>query len=80
LPLKTGAIVDLVSAGGGGRGKPVKRLVERVLEDVRQGYVTIEGARRDYIVVIDPKSLTVDATATAALRGNLQDPPRAAAE
>jgi N-methylhydantoinase B len=80
LPLKAGAVVELLSAGGGGRGQPSARPFERVLEDVRQGYVTIEGARRDYAVVIDPQSLTVDADATAALRRNLQTKARMAAE
>ena len=79
LPLKAGAIVELLSAGGGGRNPPTTRSVERVLEDVRQGYVSIEGARSDYGVIIDPKTFEVDAKATAALRGKLQDQARAAA-
>ncbi len=41
---------------------------EAVLADVADGYVTIEGARRDYGVVIDRKTMAVDAKATAALR------------
>jgi hypothetical protein len=74
------SIQELLSAGGGGRGQAFNRPLERVVEDVRQGYVTIEGARRDYAVVIDPKSLAVDADATAALRRNLQINVRVAAE
>lgn len=70
LQLHAGATVELLSAGGGGRGKPTGRSTERVLEDVRQGYVSIEGARIDYGVVVDPESLTVDSAATAALRGS----------
>jgi N-methylhydantoinase B len=35
-----------------------------VLEDVRQGYVSIERAAADYGVIIDPDIETVDETAT----------------
>ena len=43
--------------------------------DVRDGFVTIEGAARDYGVVVvgdperDPEGLTVDVEGTAKLRG-----------
>lgn len=80
LPLKAGALVELLSAGGGGRGLATKRTLERVLEDVRQGYITIEGADRDYGVVIDPQTLDVDAKATMVLRENLRNQAREAAE
>lgn len=59
---------EFLSAGGGGRGDPFERDPGRVLEDVRQGYVTFEGARRDYGVVIDEVSLTIDEEATARMR------------
>jgi N-methylhydantoinase B len=45
-----------------------------VLIDVRDGYVTIAGAARDYGVVVlgdpdeDPEGLVIDAAATARLR------------
>ena len=39
-----------------------------VLADVRNEYVSIEGAERDYGVVIDPISHTVDETATRRVR------------
>jgi N-methylhydantoinase B len=71
LPLKAGTVVELLSAGGGGRNPPAMRPFERIEEDVRQGYVTIAGARRDYQVEIDPKTLTVDVAATAKLRQQL---------
>ena len=80
LPLKAGAVVDLLSAGGGGRNPPTKRPVARVMDDVRQGYVTIEGARQDYGVVIDPRTLDVDVNATATLREKLQGQALEAAE
>ncbi len=60
--------------GGGGWGNPLEREPDRVKLDVRDGYVTIEGAARDYGVVVvgdpeeDPEGLSVDAEATGRLR------------
>ena len=56
------------SCGGGGWGDPLKRDPAAVLGDVRNEYVSIEGAESDYGVVIDPISLTVDETATQQRR------------
>ena len=39
------------SGGGGGWGDPLRRAVDAVLEDVREGYVSPERARTDYGVV-----------------------------
>ena len=44
--------VHLNPPGGGGYGDPWTRDPQRVLDDVVNGYVTIEGAARDYGVVI----------------------------
>ena len=51
-------------------GDPLERDPERVLPDVRQGKVSIRGARRDYGVVIRGRGRTakVDHAATADLR------------
>jgi N-methylhydantoinase B len=69
-----GAIFRYVTAGGGGWGEPLERDPERVRRDVRDGYVSIEGAERDYGVVVqgdpenDPEGLTVDFERTLSLR------------
>lgn len=47
----------------------LKRPLEKVLKDVRNGFVSIEKAREDYRVVIDPKTLQVDMEKTRSLRG-----------
>jgi N-methylhydantoinase B len=52
--------------GGGGYGDPLDREPERVLADVLDGAVTVEGAQRHYAVAIDDG--TVDERATAGLR------------
>lgn len=71
---RRGAMFRYLTNGGGGWGDPLTRETERVMHDVRDGYVSIEGARRDYGVVVlgdpehDPEGLTVDEEATRALR------------
>ena len=58
-----------MNPGGGGYGNPFERPIEKVVLDVRNGLVSIDGAREDYGVVIsDPKTLDVDRKKTEALR------------
>jgi N-methylhydantoinase B len=54
--------------GGGGYGNPLKRAIDEVAEDVRQGYVSIKAAAEHYGVVIDPDTLAVDRVASERLR------------
>ncbi|MDI3470561.1 MAG: N-methylhydantoinase B [Pseudolabrys sp.] len=54
--------------GGGGFGVAFKRDAGRVRDDVIAGLVSIEGAARDYGVVIDPRTYEVNHAATEALR------------
>ena len=58
VTLDQGDTVTRPSAGGGGLGDPLKRDVYSVLDDVEQGYVSIERAEKDYGVVI--KELDAD--------------------
>jgi N-methylhydantoinase B len=73
-------IVVQKTAGGCGVGDPFTRDVDAVLTDVRNGYVSIDGARRDYGVAIDPRTMTIDAAGTAALRATKVDPHAAPAK
>ncbi|MGM0664323.1 MAG: hydantoinase B/oxoprolinase family protein [Thermodesulfobacteriota bacterium] len=66
--LNPGDVVVMDAAGGGGYGNPLDREPDRVLMDVLNGYVTLERAREDYGVVIDPAAMQVDAKATKKLR------------
>src|SRR5512135_235675 len=63
--LKPGDIVRVNMNAGGGYGDPLDRDPELVLGDVLDGYVSIQGAREDYGVVIDAQTLAVDLPATA---------------
>lgn len=67
-PLKPGDVVQVNMNAGGGYGDPVERDPELVLGDVLDGYVSIEGAREDYGVVIDERELVVDHEATKRTR------------
>ncbi len=52
-----GDIIRLERGGGGGLGDPRTRERRKVIEDVREGYVTVEAARRDYGVEIGAEEL-----------------------
>jgi N-methylhydantoinase B len=58
-PLKRGEVARLVTGTGGGWGSPLERPVEAVIEDVRDGYVSLEQAKLDYGVELDPLTLEV---------------------
>ena len=60
--------MELFSSGGGGFGDPKERAIEKVVQDVRDGLVSIESARRDYGVVLHPTTFEVDVRKTAQLR------------
>lgn len=62
--------VRLRLPGGGGFYPALERDPQRVLDDVRQGYVSVEAAERDYGVVIDVGTMRVDVDATEQLRKN----------
>jgi N-methylhydantoinase B len=70
--IKSGDIVIMDAAGGGGYADPLERDVEMVMRDFLNGYVTLRGAREDYGVVIDPETMEVDKTETESLRKSLR--------
>ncbi len=63
-------IIDV--AGGGGYGNPFERDVELVESDVANGYVSVEKAKEDYGVVIDPETMKSKPEETAKLREALK--------
>src|ERR1700722_4057189 len=68
LVLRRGDSFHHDGAGGGGYGDAFARDPALVLEDVLDEKVSIEAARRDYGVVIDPQGLAVNAAETTLLR------------
>ena len=72
--LQKGDLLRLERPGGGGLGNPVERPAESVLEDVRQGYVSLERARSDYAVVVElvDAEPVLNSSQTQILRGKKQ--------
>jgi len=70
--LKPGDVITIDAAGGGGCGNPLERDPEMVESDVIEGYVSLEKAREDYRVVIDPSAMKTDQEATKKLRESLK--------
>ena len=67
--IKPGDRITNMNPGGGGYGNPMERPVDKVVWDVKNGLVSLEGAKEDYGVIIkDPATLDVDIAATSALR------------
>jgi N-methylhydantoinase B len=48
LPIKRGTVIRAITGGGGGYGPASARSVERVQQDLADGYVTPQAAARDY--------------------------------
>ena len=69
--MNAGDILSLGTQGGGGYGDPLKRPAEKVFDDVVDGYLTLETARRDYGVVASLKN-GVDEIMTRALRDEIR--------
>ena len=93
VPVKPGDAFTRPSAGGGGFGDPLERDPAAVRDDVADGYVTAERARKDYGVVVravdaELAQYEVDAEATereraqigAARRGWLAEDPESVAQ
>jgi N-methylhydantoinase B len=74
---QAGETFEYLYGGGGGFGDPLEREPEKVLEDVLDEYVSIEGARRDYGVVLrgtlEKLDLAIDRGATEELRRSLRE-------
>jgi N-methylhydantoinase B len=70
MPLTRGDIMITNSGGGGGYGSPMEREIDMVVSDVTSGYVSLESAKRDYGVVINPHTGKVDLEATRKLRSH----------
>jgi N-methylhydantoinase B len=77
-PVPPESRVIIRSAGGGGWGDPLERDPIRVIEDIRDGFVSIEGAKSAYGVVAKTNgksgldAIELDAEATTRLRQQMR--------
>ena len=73
--LSAGDTLEIKVPSSGGYGDPLTRDPELVLSDVLDEFTTAQAAERDYGVVIDGDTMTVDLQATHRLRERLAAPP-----
>lgn len=66
--LPAGTRIVSYIGGGGGVGDPFERDPRRVREDVQNELVSLEAAREEYGVILDPQTLEIDAQATERAR------------
>jgi N-methylhydantoinase B len=76
VPIEGGQRVMYDYGGGGGWGDPLDRDPQAVLDDVLDEYVSVEGAKRDYGVVLtgslEDLTLAVDEGASERLRSDMR--------
>ena len=77
VAVSPGDTFERPSAGGGGFGDPLERTTAEVLEDVIDGYVSVDRAAKDYGVVIreidaELDDYEIDETATAKERERIR--------
>jgi N-methylhydantoinase B len=70
FPLELDDVVLMESSGGGGFGDPLEREPERVIADVKEGYVSAGAAEAIYGIVADDRG--IDAAATRRQREALR--------
>ena len=71
--LRTGdKSIDYVM-GGAGVGNPLERDIEAVGEDVRDELVSVESAKNDYGVIIDPETFEVKREESEKLRNKMSN-------
>jgi N-methylhydantoinase B len=69
LQIKKGTVLTTYTGGGGGFEEPLDRDPKKVLNDVKNRYVSIEKAKEDYKVSITA-DLEIDQSVTDKLRNN----------
>ncbi len=60
IELQQGDVLRIMTSGGGGWGNPAARDPLDVLQDVKDGFVSVEHASDDYGVVIEPDTWKID--------------------
>ena len=70
--LQPGDAFRMRSGGGGGYGSPLDRPIAHVEADAKQGYISVDAARDNFGVVLDPQSCVADRAATERLRAAMR--------
>ena len=72
MPIMEGDLLRVMTPGGGGWGDPLDREPEKVVRDVALGQVSMDSAKQDYGVVMDPHRLEVLEKETTEQRERLR--------
>ncbi len=67
IAIPRGSLFRQAAGGGGGHGDPRERPARLVAAEVLDGLISVEAARRDYGVWVEPDTLALDEARTAAL-------------
>jgi N-methylhydantoinase B len=66
--IHSGDLLVKISGGGSGVGPPEEREPDKVLNDVLDGFISLNVAEKIYRVAIDPNAMTINWQRTRALR------------
>ncbi|RMY83742.1 hypothetical protein D0862_11615 [Hortaea werneckii] len=72
VKVKPGDLLEWQTWGGGGLGDPLMRPATTVALEVKRKLVTVQGAKTNYGVVINPETLELDEAATETLRADIE--------
>jgi 5-oxoprolinase (ATP-hydrolysing) len=72
VQVQAGDVLEWQTWGGGGLGDPLTRPAESVALEVRRRLVTVEGARQNYGVILDPATLELDTAQTEMQRAHVE--------
>ena len=67
-----GTLLFQQAGGGGGYGPPHLRDPSLIASEVKNGIISIERAKEDYRVILNPETLELDAEATCKLREDIK--------
>jgi N-methylhydantoinase B len=67
-----GTVLFQQAGGGGGYGPPHLRDPSLVASEVKNGIISIERAKEDYKVILDPETWELDGEATRKLREDIE--------
>jgi N-methylhydantoinase B len=72
IEVEVGDVVSYRTCGGGGYGRPFERDPKLVLNDVREGKISLDTARESYGVAVDSVTWSVDQAETTRLRDSAE--------
>ena len=75
LELHHGDVLRVMTSGGGGWGNPAERDPLQVLQDVKDGFVSLQSAREEYAVGIEADTWKIDWRQTQELRRAMPTSP-----